>query len=111
MTSQNRSRLGIGDGVVRGGQRFTVVGVSGTTVLLADRAGKVEKTALAVLLAEDGFAFTDMPGPKPVPALGSLEGLPPEVIERARWWERHILDVLNVGAAAGIPPLGAREAA
>jgi putative transposase len=41
----------------------------------------------------------------PLPPLGVLEGLPGEVVERARWWERQLVEVLT--GQPPPPPAGA----
>src|SRR6266851_3630069 len=46
------------------------------------------------------------PGGHPAAQTG-LAGLPPEAVERARWWEGHIIEVVNgtpPDAPAGTPP-------
>jgi hypothetical protein len=91
--------LGVGDRVRLGGVVSTVVGVSGTLVRLADLDGNVTSVALAVLQAGEDFALVDIRERRPVPPAGLLDGLPAAAVEQARWWERHILEVLR-----GLPP-------
>jgi hypothetical protein len=84
-----------------------VVGVTGTRVLLADQQGRVTTAALPVLAAAADFALVDRHEPAGLPPLGTLEGLAPEAVEAARWWERHILEVLHghdPQAAPGLAP-------
>ena len=38
-------------------------------------------------------------GRAPLPDRGLLDGLPPDVVARAEWWERHVIEVLT-----GTPP-------
>nr|WP_242666495.1 MULTISPECIES: Mu transposase C-terminal domain-containing protein [Parafrankia] len=47
-----------------------------------------------------------MTGVGPVPPHGMLDGLPAEAVERALWWERHVVEVLD-----GRPPDSPPEAA
>lgn len=91
--------LGAGDRVRYDGMVRTVVGVTGTLVRLADAHGAVIALPLAVLQAQEDFALVDARQRAPLPPMGLLEGLPDTVIERAMWWERHILEVLH-----GLPP-------
>jgi hypothetical protein len=97
-------------GVLRPGDRVrfddavaTVVGISGTVVLLADEKADTRAIPLAELLTRTGF---EVMGVRPrAPALNSaglLERLPPQVLERALWWERHLLEVIH-GLAPDAP--------
>jgi transposase InsO family protein len=91
--------LGAGDRVRCDGVVRTVVGVSGTLVRLADSDGTVVAIALPVLQGYEDFALVDARERRPVPPVGSLDGLPTGAVERALWWERHIVEVLY-----GLPP-------
>lgn len=73
----------------------TVVGISGTAVRLADLQGTVTTVSMAVLAVAADFAVVVRHEPAGLPPLGALEGLAPEVVEVARWWERHIVEVLH----------------
>lgn len=77
----------------------TVVGMSGTLLRLADLDGNLMAVPLAVLQADAGFELVDAPQRRPLPAAGLLDGLPDGAVERALWWERHLLEVLH-----GLPP-------
>lgn len=90
-------------GVLRPGDRVrfddmvsTVVGMSGTLVLLADDKADTMAIPLAELLTRKGF---EVVGVRPrAPALGSaglLERLPQEAVDRALWWEQHLLEVIH----------------
>ena len=51
------------------------------------------------LLADADFAVLDA-RPRPgMPAVWVLDGLPAETVQEARWWQRHIVEVLT-----GVPP-------
>lgn len=95
--------LGVGDRVRFGGVMCTVVGVSGTLVRLSDVAGAVTAVALPVLQSAEDFALVDGSGRRAVPPTGLLGGLPPPAVERALWWERHVVEVLH-GLAPDAPP-------
>lgn len=96
---QRPAVLGVGDRVRSGGVVRTVIGLAGTLVRLADVAGDVTEVALPTLQAADDFALVDTRPRRPLPPLGVLERLPAPVVQRALWWERHILEVLH-----GLPP-------
>jgi hypothetical protein len=71
-----------------------VVAVAGTRVRLADAAGKVTVAAVTTLLAEgrlelDGGGAGEATGQEV-----GLEGLPPSAVERARWWEGHLAEIV-----------------
>ena len=91
--------LGIGDRVRFGGRDQVVIGVSGTSVRLADTGGEVVAVTVSGLLADRDFAVLDA-RPRPgMPQVSVLDGLSAEAADEARWWERHIVEVLT-----GLPP-------
>jgi hypothetical protein len=91
--------LGIGDRVRFGGRDQVVIGVSGPAVRLAGTGGEVVTVTVSGLLADGDFAVLDA-RPRPgMPAVSVLDGLPAEAVQEARWWQRHIVEVLT-----GIPP-------
>jgi hypothetical protein len=91
--------LGIGDRVRFGGRDQVVIGVSGPAVRLADAGGEVVTVSVSGLLADGDFAVLDA-WPRPgMPAVSVLDRLPAEAVREARWWQRHIVEVLT-----GIPP-------
>jgi putative transposase len=91
--------LGIGDRVRFGGRDQVVIGISGTAVRLADTGGEVVTVTVSGLLADGDFAVLDA-RPRPgMPQASVLDGLPADAVEDARWWERHIVEVLT-----GVPP-------
>jgi hypothetical protein len=91
--------LGIGDRVRFGGRAQVVIGVSGTSVRLADTGGEVVAVTVSGLLADRDFAVLDA-RPRPgMPQVSVLDGLSAEAADEARWWERHIVELLT-----GLPP-------
>lgn len=85
-----------GDRVRAGGVIRTVVGLSGTLVLLTDEAGHTTGIRLADLLVETDFEVVGQRSTAPPPgSAGALERMPDEMAERALWWERHILEVIH----------------
>lgn len=91
--------LGPGDRVRSDGAVRTVVGVSGTLVRLAGVDGSVTTVALPVLQAHPDFAVLARHECPALPPVATLDALPAAAVERALWWERHILELLH-----GLPP-------
>jgi transposase InsO family protein len=100
MTMSRPRVLRTGDDILLNGELHTVEAVSGTTVRLANVAGAVSAIPVAELLASPGFALASSAGASaPLPPSGLLDGIPEAEAERARWWERHIMEILT-----GLPP-------
>jgi hypothetical protein len=97
--------LGVGDRVVFDGRTRTVVGLDGTLVRLADTGGAVLVVAVAHLLTSVGFAVVAGGGPVPLASAMLTPGLPEAAAERARFWERHVVEVMT-----GLPPDAAEGA-
>jgi hypothetical protein len=100
--------LRAGDEVRFGGGLRTVTALSGRMVHLVDVAGAESAVALADLFCDPGFAVVTPRARAPLPPQGLMDGLPEEVAESARWWERHIVEVITgvpgeAGSAAGRP--------
>jgi putative transposase len=96
MTPQSPPRLAIGDHVRFADGIHSVMGLSGRTVLLQDETGAESEVALSALVNSLGFTMlARSPLRVPLPERGVLEGLPVDVVEEARWWEAHVLDVLS----------------
>jgi hypothetical protein len=101
-----KSRLGVlraGDRVRFDDMVATVVGMSGTLVLLADGRADTVAIPLAELLTWKGFEVIGV-GPRAaaLSSAGLLERLPREAVDRALWWERHLLEVIH-GLAPDAP--------
>ena len=87
--------LGIGDRVRFSGRDQVVIGVSGTLVRMADTAGEVTAVTVSALLAGGDFVVLGA-RPRPgMPQVSVLGELPSEAVDEARWWERHIVEVLT----------------
>ena len=83
-----------------------VLGASGTAIRFAGDDGVVEEAAVADLAGSGRLRQPRLAGGRPGPQIG-LAGLPPEMVERARWWEDHIIEVVDgtrPDAPAGTPP-------
>jgi hypothetical protein len=100
-------RIRAGDRVVVDGRPRVVLGASGPLIRFAADDGAVEETAVAELVGSGRMRLQPRgPGGHP-PARTGLAGLPPEAVERARWWEAHIIEVVDgtpPDAPAGAPP-------
>jgi transposase InsO family protein len=96
-----------GDQVVIDGRPRVVLGASGPLIRFADDNGAVEEAAVAELAGSGRMRLQPRgPGGHP-PARTGLAGLPPEAVEQARWWEAHIIEVVDgtsPDAPAGTPP-------
>src|SRR5215471_13319578 len=89
-----------GDRVIIDGRPQVVLGASGTAIRFAGDDGAVEEVAVAEL-AGSGRLQLRPAGGRPGPQVG-LAGLPPEMVERARWWEAHIIEVVD-GTRPDVP--------
>ena len=91
-----------GDTLRLGGEMHTVAGLDGATVRLADVTGAVIEVTTAGLLADPGFELVT-PSRVPLAPQPVLDRLPAETAETARWWERHLIEVIT-GVPPGSPP-------
>ncbi|WP_341715664.1 Mu transposase C-terminal domain-containing protein [Micromonospora sp. FIMYZ51] len=105
MTVSRPPVLRIGDEVRLRGQVHVVDGLAEGQVRLLDVAGGAVVVPLSRLLTDPTFRIVSAVPPAPLPPAGLLDGLPDEAVEQARWWERHIVEVLT-----GRPP-GAEKGA
>ncbi len=108
MTAQGLpGQIRAGDQVVIDGRPRVVLGASGPLIRFADDNGAVEEAAVAELVGNGRVRLQPRgPGGHPAAQTG-LAGLPPEAVERARWWEAHIIEVVDgtpPDAPAGTPP-------
>lgn len=107
MSRQRSAVLRLGDRVRFDGAVHTVSGVSGTTVRLVSAAGYVCAVLLPHLLADADFELLEGAPSARVPPVTLLEGLPTPVADKARAWERHVVEVdtgLLPDAVAGARP-------
>ncbi|GAA1993957.1 ATP-binding protein [Catenulispora subtropica] len=98
--------LAIGARVLMEEVAWTVVGLAGTQIHLADASGTVVTEDLAAVCSR-GIIDSAAAPPRPSLASGLLPGVPTEAVEEARWWKGHILEVLtgrSPGMAASAPP-------
>src|SRR6476661_7110724 len=103
MTLREAAVLRPGDWVVYDGGEHQVVALAGTSVRLRSGDGG-EQVVLGVhLMGSPGFAVIDgVPSPTVEP-FGLLDSLPTPVLDAAREWERHVVEV-ETGLAPGSEP-------
>ncbi|MGK3944427.1 transposase [Streptomyces caeruleatus] len=88
--------LRAGDVVRFDGRLHTVAALEGTAVRLVDEGRSASVVMLAHLLSSNGFEVVTPASVRPVvPAAGVLEGLPAKAVERAEWWQRHLVEMLT----------------
>jgi transposase InsO family protein len=117
--------LCIGDRVRFDGAEHEVVALDGLRVRLAAECGG-QVVMLTHLIGAEDFALIEQHPAVEAPSVvvDLLEDVPAELAQRARWWERHLVEIetgLPQGAPAGTAPraqydpaatgLGARERA
>ena len=105
--SRGRQVLRVGDRIRFAGAAQTVVGLSGNLVRLADGHGRVSVVQLPHLLADASFGAAAGQGGCVLTDAGVLGAVPDEAAWQARWWERHVVELvtgLPPGAAAGTRP-------
>ena len=84
-----------------------VLGASGSLIRFAADDGAVEESAVAELVGSGRMRLQPRGPAGHPPARTGLAGLPPEAVEQARWWEAHIIEVVDgtpPDAPAGTPP-------
>ncbi|TDO27656.1 Mu transposase-like protein [Kribbella sp. VKM Ac-2527] len=100
MTVSRPRLLRSGDDIRLDGRLHSVETVSGAAVRLVDVVGVVSEMPLAELLGDPGFELVSSARQvAPLPPSGLLDGIPEPVADHARWWERHIVEILT-----GLPP-------
>jgi hypothetical protein len=87
-----------GDMLRLGGETHTVAALDSATVRLADVTGAVREIPTTSLLSDPGLELVT-PSRVPMAPQPVLERLPAETVEQARWWERHLMEVIT-----GVPP-------
>ncbi|SCG17573.1 Mu transposase, C-terminal [Micromonospora echinofusca] len=108
MSGAGRAVLGVGDRLQFDGRSWAVGGLQGVRVRLVDDAGDAQVLLLAHVLASPGFELLEAgPSPARLDPVGLIDALPATVLERARQWERHVVEVqtgLPPDAPAGVRP-------
>lgn len=85
--------LRVNDRVVFSGTAHTVVAISGAAIRLVSAAGATTVVALPHLLAAPDFELVGAASAPRVDPHGLLEALPAQVVQAARDWERHLIEV------------------
>ena len=96
-----------GGQIVVDGRPRVVLGASGSLIRFAGDDGAVEESAVAELVGSGRMRLQPRGPAGHPPARTGLAGLPPEAVEQARWWEAHIIEVVDgtpPDAPAGTPP-------
>ena len=108
MTGQAGAKgIRAGDRVIIDGRPRTVLGASGTTIRFADDDGAVEEAPIAEMAGSGRLRLQPLATGGHSGAQVGLAGLPPVAVERARWWEAHIIEVVDgtrPDVPAGTPP-------
>jgi putative transposase len=99
MTAGRVAVLRPGDWVSFDGGEHRVVALAGTSVRLRSGDGSEQVVLGTHLMASPGFAVIEGTGLPAVEPFGLLDGLPDAVLEDARGWERHLVEV-----ETGLPP-------
>ncbi len=99
MTLTRAAVLRPGDWVRYDGADHQVVALAGTSVRLRSDVGAESVVLVAYLMASPEFAVIDGAPTPSVEPFGLMDGLPVKVLEQAREWERHIVEV-----ETGLPP-------
>ena len=99
MTISRPPEIGTGDEVRLGDTTATILAVTAEGIQLRDVTGAGLSLTRGELLASPGFQVVTA-RTAPLPPSGLLDGLPGEEAEKARWWERHVAEVLT-GASPG----------
>jgi putative transposase len=86
--------LAAGDQVRFGSEVHSVIRLAAGTAFLSGEGADLA-VPLAELFTAPDFAVVTAGGRAPLPPEGLLEGLPAEVTEQARWWERHLAEVVS----------------
>jgi hypothetical protein len=87
-----------GDTLRLGSATHTVAGLDGATVRLAGVTGAVIEVTTAGLLADPSLELV-IPSRVPLAPQPVLDRPPAETVDNARWWERHLIEVIS-----GLPP-------
>ena len=101
-----RGVLRVGDRVRFDGRVHTVAGLAGTTVTLVDDRQVASLVVFSHLVGAEGFELLDSrPEAPALPPFGLLDTVPEAALRRARFLERHLVEV-----ETGLPPDAPAEA-
>jgi hypothetical protein len=104
MTVSRPALLRVGDEVRLAAGVHTVVALSGVDVDLIDVTGETRTVPVGQMLADPSFVvITKTARRAPVAPEGLLAELPQQVVDQARWWEAHLIEVLAGRPADAVP--------
>ncbi|MGN9843735.1 Mu transposase C-terminal domain-containing protein [Nonomuraea sp. H19] len=110
MTVSRPPRVKVGEQIRWGGALYVVRQISDGQAVLENVTGVVSVVPLSCLIGDPALELVTSAPPAPLPATQVLDGLPDELVERARWWEGHILQVLATSqAGAALPAVSLRQ--
>jgi hypothetical protein len=94
MTGQRNGVVRVGDEIRLRAAVYTIASLSDGSIRLIDAVGNRSQIPLPKLLGDPSLEV--LAGVRPrLSSAELLEDVPEEVAERARWWERHLLEVLT----------------
>ena len=102
MTLSAAGVLRPGDWVAYDGGEHQVVALAGTSVRLRSDDGAESVVLVAYLLASPEFGLINGAPAPSVEPFGLLDGLPTAVLDAARDWERHVVEVETGLTHAGL---------
>lgn len=104
MSVSRPDALQVGDRIHVDGAEHTVVGFDGASVILATSTGATRTVTAAELLTDEDFEVVGRGSRVSLATPAALAGLPDEEVDRACWWEGHLVEVLT-----GFHPEGAQR--
>ena len=107
MTLSTVAVLRPGDWVLYDGSEHQVLALAGTSVRLRTVDGADSVVLAGHLMASPGFAVVDSEPAPSVEPFALLDSLPGAVLDTAREWERHVVEIetgLPPGAEPGVAP-------
>jgi hypothetical protein len=107
MTLSTVAVLRPGDWVLYDGSEHQVLALAGTSVRLRTVDGADSVVLAGHLMASPGFAVVDSEPAPSVEPFALLDSLPGAVLDAAREWERHVVEIetgLPPGAEPGVAP-------
>lgn len=89
-----------GDEIRLSGEVLTVLAFTGGVVRLLDAAGERRFVSLPEFQIDPSLELVS--SSPPLCSEERLTGVPEQVVDRARWWEQHLIEVLTGSTAAGV---------
>lgn len=91
----------VGDEIRLAGESFTVLSITDGAARLINAAGERSAVPFPALCTDPSLVLVSTSWP-PLCSEDALTGVPPEAVERARWWERHLLEVITGRPETGV---------